>query len=143
MKLIFLFIIVSIHQRSLASLSPGEKTRAVLETITKVITNPQVVTRSKLFVKLDKLVDGVQHLTLSGPSKTKDFDVVTKGALRKTSGNAVLPLHCLRCGGESRLVAPSGRALRWSIWERSWILACVCGGLWSSRSSTDNSGLRQ
>lgn len=116
--------------RSLALCQPTVAMNNHLREVVQTLTNSPIIDKSRLFIKPFDLVDGVSQLSLEGPGKEKDKDVVSKGILV----NRGTCLTCLRCGGKSEIggdVSVAGHvSLRWRAWEKMWTSRCICGGLW-------------
>ncbi|PBK78348.1 hypothetical protein ARMSODRAFT_947241 [Armillaria solidipes] len=119
-------------RRSFALCEPTTSMEPRLQENVKRLCESGVISKSRLYIKPHELIDGFENLSLEGPRKEQDKDVVSKGVLMKRQPC----VRCLRCDGLSEAAKDGTRSgagsvsLRWRTWERKWVPGCVCGGLW-------------
>ncbi|KAK0463953.1 uncharacterized protein EV420DRAFT_1264492 [Desarmillaria tabescens] len=125
-------------RRSFASCEPTISMEPQLQANVRRLCESGVISKSRLYIKPHELIDGFENLSLEGPRKEQDKDVVSKGVLMKRQ----LCVQCLRCDGLSEAAKDAPRSAkdaqrsgasssdRWRTWERKWVPGCVCGGSW-------------
>lgn len=126
-----MFFLAEDIRTSVALCKPTPAMHSHLHKIVQQLTQPTMMDKPGLFIKPFDLVDGVMRLSLGGPRKDRDKDVVSKGMLVRRGPS----LACLRCGGKSEVgtkMDAGYASVRWRAWESMWTLRCICGGSWVS-----------
>lgn len=117
-------------QRGLALCQPTPTMHSHLMKVIDKLTHSTILNKSSLFIKPFDLVDGVGRLSVAH-KKDHDKDVVSKQILI-----GVPNVTCLHCAGRSDVGRDPGHEgkppSRWHVWEKIWVLHCVCGGPWTS-----------
>ncbi|KAF8680866.1 hypothetical protein RHS04_03305 [Rhizoctonia solani] len=132
------------YRQSLIALKPSEALFPLLRRVATEYTKPQVLHRIRLFIPPDDLLVSRTIATAeisAVPSPEMDIIRKTKiSRLPETLDSSTKT--CVRCGGRTGVAPLTDIGNGWRVFEHIWRNHCVCGGLWSLRSSEDLLGAR-